>query len=235
MISGTASGTFNILFSITLFTSTSNSTSGEIIDSGTFNHINIFPAHNQNSPQNPIAILDPTNSDLKVEVETNFNFEVKITFRGWFSWDDYVICINLPKNQVNVENPEMTLSRPPSSSIEVPVGIINSINLESKEERKYIGFYMDGSLTENKDGDILLMNFSGFKTKELGLINDDDSTNNNYIGIEIRYRNSYVICASKNINFLVSLGNVKFTIKHPESIKQKDSKQFLRVTFIASS
>ena len=272
MISGTASGTFNSLFSITLFTSTSNSTSGEIIDSGTFNHINIFPAHNPNSPQNPIAVLDPTNTNLNVEVETNFNFEVKITFRGWFSWDDYVICINLPKNQVNVENPEMTLSRPPSSSIEVPVGIINSINLESNEERKYIGFYMDGSLTENREGEILLMNFSGFKTKESGLINDDDSTNNNYIGIEIRYRNSYAICASKNINFQVSLGNVKFTVKHPESIiredgqnyifdvfrggafqiefnintpksvnnkyfliRQKDSKQFQRVTFIASS
>ena len=272
MISGTASGTFSRLFSITIFTSTSNSTSAEIIDSGTFNHINIFPAHNENSPQNPIAVLDPINPSLNVEVETNFNFEVKITFRDWFSWDDYVICINLPKTQVNVENPEMTLSRPSESSIEIPVGTINSINLESNEERKYIGFYMDGCMTENKNGDILIMNFSGLKTKESGLINDDDSTNNNYIGIEIRYRNSYVICASKKITFLVSLGNVKFNVKHPESIiredgqnyifdvfrggafqiefnintpksvnnkyfliKQKDSKQFQRVTFIASS
>ena len=86
---------------------------------------------------------------------------------------------------------------------------------------------MDGSLTENREGEILLMNFSGFKTKESGLINDDDSTNNNYIGIEIRYRNSYVICASKNINFQVSLGNVKFTVKHPESIIREDGQNYI--------
>ena len=261
---------FQNLISITIFISSSNKNDADIFDIGTFNHINIFPGHNYINPQNPIADLNPILSSLNVEVESDINFDVKITFNEWFSWDDYIICLNLPKNQINTESPSLILDKPsPTSNIEIPAGNFNAISLESNEERKYIGFYLDGSLIENSQNDILLMKFSGFKTKEAGLINDDDSQNNNFIGIEIRYRNSYVICASNKINFSISLGNVKFSVKHPETnindnyrfdvfrggafqieftisteknvnnkyilIKQKDSKKFQRVTFIASS
>ena len=259
----------NDLISISIFTSTSEKEDGEIIDIGTFNHINIIPQHNFNTPQNPVVNLEPINTDLNIEVESDFNFDIKISFNYWFSWDDYIIILNLPKNQVNTENPMMKISKPTSdSNVNVPTGTIHSINLESNEERKYIGFYLDGSLTENNNGDILLLNFYGLKTKESGLINEDND-NNNFIGVEVRYRNSYVICGSKKINFYISLGNVKFEVKHPETdsekgykfdvfrggafqieflintqknvynkyilIKQKDSKQNKRVTFIASS
>ena len=259
----------NDLISISIFTSTSEKDDGEIIDIGTFNHINIIPQHNFNTPQNPVVNFDPINTNLNIEVESDFNFDVKISFNHWFSWDDYIIILNLPKNQVNTENPKMKLSKPTSdSNVNVPTGTIHSIDLESNEERKYIGFYLDGSITENNIGDILLLNFSGLKTKESGLINEDNN-NNNFIGVEVRYRNSYVICGSKKINFYISLGNVKFTVKHPETnvvegykfdvfrggafqieftintqknvynkyilIKQKDSADNKRVTFIASS
>ena len=217
---------FDKLISITVFTSTSTNSNEEIIDIGTFNHINIFPLHNPNAPQNPIANLVPENSNLNIEIESSFNFVVEITFNDWFSWNDYIICLNLPKKQVKTENPEMKLSKPSGSNIEVPAGTINTINLESDDERKYIGFYLDGSNTDNKNGDILLMTFSGLKTKESGLINED-SANNNFIEIQIRYRNSYVICASKKINFLISLGNVKFTVKHPESIFGENGQNYI--------
>ena len=215
--------TFKSLISITIFISSSNNQNAEIIDIGTFNHINIFPRHDYNNPKNPIAILNPINSNLNVEVESNFTFNTEITFNDWFSWDDYIICLNFPRSQVNIDNPSLELDKPSSSSnVEVPLGIFNSINLESNEERKYIGFYLDGSLTENRKNDKLLMKFTGFKTKEAGLINDDDSQNNNFIGIEIRYRNSYVICGSSKITFSVSLGNVKFSVKHPETNLDKN-------------
>ena len=258
------------LASITIFTTPSpKSTDVDIFDIGTFNHINIFHPYNNEQPLNVIASLVAINSDLNVEVETYFSFSVKITFNDWFSWDNYVICIDLPKNQVNTENPTMTLSKASEeSNVGVPTGTIYSINLETTEERKIIGFYLDGSSVENFRSDILLMNFSGLATKEAGLIREDDQGNNK-IGIEIRYRNSYVVCARKQINFQISLGNVKFSVKHPETnilenyvfdvfrggafqieftinskhniknkyfvIRQKDSKKFKRVTFIASS
>ena len=204
------------LISITIFTTSSPKANSDILDMGTFNHINIIPPHNSASPINPIATLVPINTNLNIEVETDFNFDVKITFNDWFNWDNYIICLNLPKNQVNTENPAMTLSKPSGSYINIPSGTMNSINLETTDDRKYIGFYLDGSIVENVKNDILLMNFSGLKTKEAGLINEDDQ-NNNFIGVEIRYRNSYVICTSKKINFQISLGNVQFSVKHPET------------------
>ena len=206
------------LISITIFTSTSpNSEENEIIDIGTFNHINILLAHNEVTQSNSVANLIPETSSINIEVETNFNFDVRINFNEWFSWDDYIICIDLPKNQVSADNPVMEITKPSGSNIEVPYGDINSINLESNDKRKFIGFYLDGSTKEYSSGDILLLKFSGLKSKEAGLINEENNSGNGYIGVQIRYRNSYVICASKKIEFIVSLGNVKFTVKHPES------------------
>ena len=257
------------LISITIFTSTlADSKNQEIIDIGTFNHINIFPPHVSNSQKNSVAVLTPEVSSINIEVETNFNFNVRIKFNEWFSWDDYIICLNLPKNQVISDNPVMEITKPAGSNIEIPYGDINNINLESNNERKYIGFFLDGSTIEYSTGEILLLQFSGLKTKEAGLISEE-TNNNGFIGIEVRYRNSYVICSSSKIPFIVSLGNVKFTVKHPESkddgsyifdvykggafqiefnikteknvnnkyivIKQKNSKRFQRVTFIAAS
>ena len=257
------------LISITIFTTSSTNQDADIFDIGTFNHINIIPPLNTAVPPlNHIANLEPMISSLNIEVETNFDFDVKITFNDWFSWDDYLICLSLPKKEVNTDNPIMKLLKPiEDPNIELPSGTIYTINLESNEDRKYIGFYLDGSLIKNIKNDILLMNFSGLKTKEAGLINDDTG-NNNYIGIEIRYRNSYVICGSAKINFYITLGNVNFFVKHPETvddnykfdvfrggafqieftintqknldkkyilIRQQESKNYQRVTFIASS
>ena len=264
-------GNLNNLISITVFTSSSPNSNYEIFDTGTFNHINIIPLHSDLNPTNQIANL-VADSVLNLEVDSELNFDVKIIFNDWFAWDDYIICLNLPKNQVITENPSMKLTKTSEdSNIVVPAGTINSINLETDDERKYIGFYLDGSKKDSKAGEELLMKFSGLKTKEAGLINNNDNDNNNdnnFIRIEIRYRNSYVICASKTITASISLGNVKFSVKHPETIddnyifdvfkggafqieftiniqksvskkyfliKQKDSGEFKRVTFIASS
>ena len=258
----------NNLISITIFTSTlPNSEKNEIIDIGTFNHINIITPHDRENQLHSIAYLTPVNSLIDVEVETNINFDISINFNGWFSWDDYVICLDIPKNQISAENPRMEIDKPSGSNIEIPLGDIININLESNDNRKFIGFFLDGSDKENNAGDILLLKFSGLKTKDAGLIYDDIS--NSYIGIEIRYRNSYVICSSGKIYLQVSLGNVQFSVKHPESsddgsykfdvfrggafqiefnikteknvynkyivIKQKNSDEYQRVTFIASS
>jgi hypothetical protein len=91
----------------------------------------------------------------------------------------------------------MEITKPAGSNIEIPYGDINSINLESNDKRKFIGFYLDGSTKEYSSGDILLLKFSGLKSKEAGLINEENNSGNGYIGVQIRYRNSYVICASK--------------------------------------
>ena len=206
------------LISISVFTSTSNnSDENEIIDIGTFNHINIHPLHDKNIQYNSIAVLTPTTPVIENEVESNLNFDVNINFNGWFSWDDYIICINIPKNQVNADNPIMEIDKPLGSSIDIPTGDITTINLESDNERKYIGFFLDNNLKDNSAGDTLLLKFSGMKTKDAGLINEGNGINNAYIGIEIRYRNSYVICASQRITLTVSLKDIKFTVKHPET------------------
>ena len=76
------------LISITIFTSTSpNSEYNEIIDIGTFNHINIFPLHNEANQYNSVANLIPeaSSSSINIGVETNFNFDVRISFNEWFS------------------------------------------------------------------------------------------------------------------------------------------------------
>ena len=206
------------LISISIFTCTSpNSIYNQIVDIGTFNHINILPLHNEVNQYNSIANLIPETLSLNYEVETNFGFDVRISFNDWFSWDDYIICLDLPKDQVSADNPIMEISKPASSNIEIPYGDIKNINLESNEKRKYIGFYLDGSTKNYTEGDILLLKFSGLKTKEAGLITDNENDSNGYIGVQIRYRNSYVICSSKKIEFSVSLGNVQFLVKHPES------------------
>ena len=209
------------LISISVFTSTSNNSyENEIIDIGTFNHINIHPLHDINNQYNSIAILTPsttTTTVIEQEVESDLNFDVNINFNGWFSWDDYIICINIPKNQVNADNPIMKIDKPPGSSIDIPSGDITTINLESDNERKYIGFFLDNNIKDNSAGDTLLLKFSGMKTKEAGLISEGNSINNAYIGIEIRYRNSYVICSSLKISLTVTLKNIEFTVKHPET------------------
>jgi hypothetical protein len=206
------------LISITIFTSTSpNSGENDIIDIGTFNHINILHSHNEASQHNSVANLLPETSSINIKVETNFKFDVRIKFNEWFSWDDYIICIDLPKNQVSADNPVMEITKPAGSNIEIPYGDINSINLESNDKRKFIGFYLDGSTKEYSNGDILLLKFSGLRSKEAGLINEGNDSGNGYIGVQIRYRNSYVICSSNKIEFIVSLGNVTFTVKHPET------------------
>ena len=146
------------LISITVFTSTSsNSGENDIIDIGTFNHINILRSHNEASQHNSVANLLPETSSINIEVETNFKFDVRIKFNEWFSWDDYIICIDLPKNQVSADNPVMEITKPAGSNIEIPYGDINSINLESNDKRKFIGFYLDGSTKEYSNGDILLL------------------------------------------------------------------------------
>ena len=262
-------GKFNNLISITIFTSTQpNSNENEIIDIGTFNHINIIHLHNPSDQYNSIASLTAVNGNINIEVESNINFDIKITFNGWFSWDDYIVCINIPKNQINADNPVMEIDKPAGSNIEIPLGDINNINLESNEARKYIGFFLDNSGKDYSAGDNLLLKFSGLKAKDAGLIKEENS-NNGYIGIELRYRNSYVICSSVKMDLIISLRNVQFTVKHPETsddgnyifdvfksgafqiefninleknvynkyivIKQKESTQNQRVTFIAPS
>ena len=205
------------LISITIFTSTlPDSEEQEIIDIGTFNHINIISPNNPNSQINSVANLQPELSGINIEVESNFNFSARIIFNEWFSWDDYIICLDLPINQVNIENPLMEIIKPAGSNIEIPYGEIKNLNLESNDKRKYIGFFLDGGNQVYNTGEILLLKFSGLKAKDAGLI-ADDNYNNNYIGIQIRYRNSYVINHSKNIPFNISLGNVQFTVKHPET------------------
>ena len=50
-----------------------------------------------------------------------------------------------------------------------------------------------------------VLKFSGLKTKEAGLIADDENDRNEYFGVQIKYRNSYVICSSKkreNLQYL---------------------------------
>ena len=90
----------NNLISVTIFTSTSPySDENEIIDIGTFNHINIIPSHNPSNQLNSIAKLDPVESNLNCPVESDINFDVKIEFNSWFSWDDYIICI---KSQIQI-------------------------------------------------------------------------------------------------------------------------------------
>ena len=206
------------LISISIFTSTlANSAENEIIDIGTFNHINIHLLHDINNQLNSIANLIPADTIIEKEVESNLNFDVSINFNGWFSWDDYIIVLNIPKNQINAENPIMQIDKPAGSNIEIPLGDINTINLESDNERKYIGFFLDNNNKENSAGDVLLLKFSGMKTKDAGLINEGNTINNGYIGIEIRYRNSYVICSSQKITLSVSLQNIQFTVKHPET------------------
>ena len=205
------------LISISIFTSTlANSAENEIIDIGTFNHINIHLLHDINNQLNSIANLIPADTIIEKEVESNLNFDVSINFNGWFSWDDYIIVLNIPKNQINAENPIMQIDKPAGSNIEIPLGDINTINLESDNERKYIGFFLDNN-KENSAGDVLLLKFSGMKTKDAGLINEGNTINNGYIGIEIRYRNSFVICSSQKITLSVSLQNIQFTVKHPET------------------
>ena len=175
----------NNLISITLFTSTkSNSKLNEIIDIGTFNHINILLSHNPSNQINSVATLTPQTSGINIEVETDFNFDVIILFNVWFSWDDYIICLDLPKNQVSADNPIMEITRTSGSSIELPYGDITSINLESNDKRKYIGFFLDGSNKEYTTGDNLLLKFSGLKTKDAGLITDQNTADS--IGIQIR-------------------------------------------------
>ena len=206
----------NNLISITLFTSTApNSEENDIIDIGTFNHINILRPHTPSNQVNSVATLSPETSGINIEVETDFNFDVRIIFNIWFSWDDYIICLDLPKSQVSADNPVMEIARTSGSSIELPYGDITTVNLESNDKRKFIGFFLDGSNKEYKAGDILLLKFSGFKTKDAGLITEQNTADS--IGIQIRYRNSYVISSSASIPFTVSLGNVQFTVKHPET------------------
>ena len=93
----------------------------------------------------------------------------------------------------------MEITRTSGSSIELPYGDITSINLESNDKRKYIGFFLDGSNKEYSTGDNLLLKFSGLKTKDAGLITDQNTADS--IGIQIRYRNSYVISSSVSIPF----------------------------------
>ena len=207
------------LLSITVFTSTAKD-GGEIIDTGTFNHINIIPSHNFGSPLSPVVSFENDNTPLDVEVESPIEFTRKITFNYWFSWEDYIIVLDLPQEKVITENAQLIISNSPDyPGVGVPLGTMNSINLESNEKRKHIGFYLDHPSTENILNDRLLLTFKGLKTSESGLINENDNENenNNFIRIEIRYRNSYVICGSTKIIFHVSLGNVEFTIKHPET------------------
>ena len=207
---------FSKLISISLFTSTlANSDLNDIIDIGTFNHINIHPIHDPLNQDNTVAELSGINL-IDGEVESNINFDVSINFKEWFAWDDYIICLNIPKNQVSAENPMMEIEKPIGSNIDIPLGDMNIINLESDNERQYIGFFLDNSGKENSAGDTLLLKFSGLKTKDAGLISES-TTNNGYIGIEIRYRNSQVICSSLKITLTVTLKNMKFTVKHPES------------------
>ena len=252
----------NNLISITIFTTSCPELDSQIFDIGTFNHINIFPPYLNDSSSWPIASLEANGFD--VEVGTYFNFTAKVIFEDWFSWDDYIICLNLPKEEIILDNPTMKLSSPNTAN--VPVGSIHSINLESDEERKYIGFYLDGSKKQNEADEQLSMTFSGLKIKEAGSINGQTSNNNN-IEIQIRYRNSYVVCANKKIEFKITLGTVKFEVKHPETtqsytfdvfqggafqieftinvqknvdnkyffIKQMNSNSNQKVTFIASS
>ena len=203
------------LISITIFTTSCPKIDAQIFDIGTFNHINIIPPYNADSSSWPLLNLEA--SDFEVEVGEYFNFTARITFKDWFSWDDYIICLNLPKNEIILDNPTMKLSKPSDDSlINVPVGLMYSINLESDKERKYIGFYLDGSKKQNEANEVLLMTFSGMKIKEAGLIKDQTG-NNNYIEIQMRYRNSYVVCSSKVIHFKMTLGTVKFEVKHPET------------------
>ena len=150
----------NNLISITLFTSTApNSEENDIIDIGTFNHINILRPHTPSNQVNSVATLSPETSGINIEVETDFNFDVRIIFNIWFSWDDYIICLDLPKSQVGADNPVMEIARTSGSSIELPYGDITTVNLESNDKRKFIGFFLDGSNKEYKAGDILLLKF----------------------------------------------------------------------------
>ena len=61
----------------------------QIFDIGTFNHINIIHPYNVDSSSLPILNLEASN--FEVEVGEYFNFSARITFKDWFSWDDYII------------------------------------------------------------------------------------------------------------------------------------------------
>ena len=208
----------NNLISITIFTTSCPKADSQIFDIGTFNHINIFNPYSVGSGSSYWPIRNLEADDLEKEVGNNFDFQATITFDGWFSWDDYIICLSLPKNEVILDNPNMKLSKVDDtySNVGIPIGSMYSINLESDEKRKIIGFYLDGSIVQNKAGETLSMTFSGLKINDAGLIHDKISSNN-YIEIQVRYRNSYVICARKNIKFTITLGTVKFEVKHPET------------------
>ena len=196
------------LISISIFTSNIISDT-EIIDIGTFNHINIYPDYISQS----IVTLTHVTNPITIKVKTSLEFKVNMEFTEWFSWDDYIIVIGIPKNLINSIDPTLITSSIGSSTNRINNLNIKRLNLEENTQKKFYGFYIDGEYMNYK-GENLQLTFSGFETSETGLISGNLV---NKIDVQIRYRNSYVICSSIELDLYVTLGNINFSVKHPET------------------